>query len=314
MTPLRFRPIFQPRVWGGRALERLFDRPLPADGRPYGESWEIVDRPEAQSVVDGGPFHGMSLHDLWTAHRESIFGATAPESDRFPLLLKILDAREDLSLQVHPPVGIASALGGEPKTEMWYVAEAAAGAVLFAGVKPGVTAEAFGAALENGTAAELVPRLHPRSGDFIFIPSGRLHAIGGGLVIFEIQQNSDTTYRVFDWNRLGLDGKPRPLHISESLQCIDFTDAAPAFGIPQGEMLVECPFFRVASLSIPPAGSRTIGKPGEFAMVVVINGSGHLASVPLRPGDHVMLPAMADDRTLTTTSGIRVLQVNFGTA
>src|SRR5205823_11147865 len=161
-------------------------------------------------------------------HDQELLGTVRLQHGRFPLLIKILDAQQKLSLQVHPPPKQAAELGGEPKTEMWYIAEAAPGAELFVGLKRGVTREEFERKIQDGTVAECIHALKVQTGDAMLLPSGRIHAIGAGNVIFEIQQNSDTTYRVFDWNRLGLDGKPRQLHIAEALASIDFNDVEPA--------------------------------------------------------------------------------------
>jgi mannose-6-phosphate isomerase len=304
------------RVWGGRLLETEYGRKLPDAAMPYGESWEVVDRPGEQSVVRGGRFDGRTLHELWTRHRADIFGEDAPESERFPLLIKILDAKDTLSLQVHPPLSEAAALQGEPKTEMWVIAGAAPGAVLYAGVKPGTTRESFAAALANGTAAGLVPELPVQAGDFIFIPSGRLHAIGAGLLIFEIQQNSDTTYRVFDWNRPGLDGQPRTLHLEESLRCIDFTDTAPAPGIPNTDgLLATCGYFTVHRRELPPGGRATLGSPGQFLMPGMLSGGLLLGGCRLEAGDWALLPASADVPNRGAAAGAEGaawLEVGFG--
>ncbi len=311
MEPIRLQPLYQPRVWGGRELERLYHRPLPADGQPYGEAWEVVDRPEAQSIVLSGEYAGWTLHQLWTERRAEIFGPEAPDTERFPLLLKILDAREDLSLQVHPPAELAGELGGEPKTEMWVVADATPTASLVVGVKPGVDQEQFSQALQAGTVADLVPRLAVEAGNFIFIPSGRLHAIGGGLVIFEIQQNSDTTYRVFDWNRLGLDGKPRELHVAESLRCIDFTDTAATVEAPRTGTLVQCAYFHVAKRVI--TGAAPVAVNGQFTILIALEGEGTLANSKIAPGDHLLLPhqAQAGGWNLETNGRMELLEVAF---
>ncbi|MEM7014258.1 MAG: type I phosphomannose isomerase catalytic subunit, partial [Verrucomicrobiota bacterium] len=198
--PIQFVPIYQKRAWGGRNLEDWFNRQLPDDA-PYGESWELVDRPETQSVVANGDFAGLTLGELWTHRRRDIFG-TGAIGDRFPLLFKILDAKENLSIQVHPPEDVAKELGGEPKTEVWFVAHAEPGAKLYIGVKNGVDRALFEQSINDGTTSEAIHELTPEKDDSILIESGRLHSIGAGLLIFEIQQNSDTTYRVFDWNRL----------------------------------------------------------------------------------------------------------------
>jgi mannose-6-phosphate isomerase len=248
---LLFEPVYQTRVWGGRRLEEVLGRTLP-DEQPYGESWELVDRPQVVSVVAEGPARGMSLAELWAGWRVQVWGAEALSWGRcaFPLLIKVLDCTDDLSLQVHPPESAAKDLGGEPKTEMWYVAAAAAGARLWAGLRPGVTREQFERGIAEGKVAELVHAVEAQAGDSLHVPSGRLHALGGGLLIYEVQQNSDTTYRVFDWNRLGLDGKPRDLHVAESLQCIDFDDRTPALQPSSvGAVLSSCPHFSVRRMS-----------------------------------------------------------------
>jgi mannose-6-phosphate isomerase len=294
--PLVFGPLYQVRVWGGRELETVFGRSLPDAAQPYGEAWEISDRPEAESRVVRGPtaLIGKTLGELWrdtdAARRGALFGPGSPGEGPFPLLCKILDARERLSLQVHPPESEAAALGGEPKTEMWVVARADPGAELIAGVAAGVTREAFEAALKDGTAGELVHRIPVAAGDFLFVPSGRLHAIGAGLVIYEIQQNSDTTYRVFDWNRVGLDGQPRQLHLDASLRCIDFEDVAPAIGVAQGSLLVECGHFRVERQT-----GSVISLPNvKAAIVTVVAGRVSLGGdgTAFGEGDSFLVPAL----------------------
>ncbi len=313
---IRLQPLYMERVWGGRLLESRYGRSLPEAGVPYGESWEVVDRPGEQSAGVGGRFEGLSLHPLWTEHRGEVFGAEAPAGERFPLLIKILDARDTLSLQVHPPVGEAAALEGEPKTEMWVIAGAAPGASLYAGVQPGVSRERFAAALEDGTAAGLVPRLPVEEGDFIFIPSGRLHAIGAGLLIFEIQQNSDTTYRVFDWNRMGLDGKPRALHVAESLRCIDFADSAPSCGVATAEgLLATCAFFAVHRREAAAGEVMRCGEAGQFLMPGVLLGSLMFGEVTLSEGAWGLMPAAAEGagrEAVAGPAGAVWLEVGFG--
>ena len=313
MNLIRLQPIYQQRVWGGREFESLFGRKLPPDGLPYGESWEVVDRPEAQSIVVGGEFDGMSLHELWTEHRAEIFGSDAPDSERFPILLKILDARDDLSIQVHPPAAIAAEMKGEPKTEMWYVADATAEASLAVGVQPGVDADSFSAALQAGSVAQMVHRLPVTKGDFIFIPSGRLHAIGGGLVIFEIQQNSDTTYRVFDWNRVGLDGTPRELHVAESLKCIDFTDTSPSVSHEKDGELVACEYFKTERRHLNAGKVASIGLPGKFSILAIVSGQASTHDFKLNAGDHILVPASSAGRCrqLASASDLTYLEVYF---
>ena len=212
--PLVFEPLFMERMWGGRRLESAFGKKLPP-GKRIGESWEIVDRPEAQSVVRQGPWRGRTLHELWRDQRGEIFGAEMPDAPRFPIFAKLLDAQEKLSLQVHPGAAVAGALGGEAKTEMWYFAAANAGAEIYAGLRRGVERSGLEQALRDGGAADLVHRIEVKTGAAFFVPSGRLHAIGAGNLLVEIQQNSDTTFRLFDWNRGERAGAQRPLQIEK---------------------------------------------------------------------------------------------------
>jgi mannose-6-phosphate isomerase len=291
VEPIVFKPLYKQRVWGGRELERQYRRALPDDA-PYGESWEIVDREGEQSVVADGVFAGKSLHELWRDRREEVFGVGLPESERFPLLIKVLDAREDLSIQVHPPASLAAALGGEPKTEMWYIAAAEAGAKLHVGLRKGVTRVDFEAAIADGTVADRVHAIEPRTGESIFIPSGRLHAIGAGLLIHEIQQNSDTTYRVFDWNRVGLDGKPRELHVEESLASIDFGDFEPGMDAARDGVLADCGFFRVEKLMLADGDLFGLREPGAFAIFSVAEGRVQSSGGRVfDKGDFFLLPA-----------------------
>lgn len=273
MDAIVFKPVYMERVWGGRELERVYGRRLPQPGTPYGESWEVVDRDEVQSVVEGGRFDGMTLHGLWSGWREGVFGAGLPDAERFPLLIKILDAREDLSIQVHPPASVAGALGGEPKTEMWFIAERTPGARLYVGLRRGVDRAGFERAIAEGSVAECVHALKPEPGESIFIPSGRLHAIGAGFLIHEIQQNSDTTYRVFDWNRAGLDGRPRELHVEPSLASIDFDDVEPGMDVARGAVLADCPLFRTERLAL--AAGEVVDGGGDrarFSLVAAVHG------------------------------------------
>ena len=285
-----FEPIYKERVWGGRQLETDLGRELPEAETPFGEAWEIVDRPDDRGRVAAGEHAGRTLQELWTEQREELFGAglegAGPD---FPMLLKILDARRHLSVQVHPPAPVAAELGGEAKTEMWYVLAADPGAKLFVGVKEGVTRESFERAVEEGRTEETLHVLEPEVGEFLFIPSGRLHAIGAGLVLFEMQQNSDTVYRVFDWNRVGLDGAPRELHTEEALRCIDFRDEAPSMGEADGERLVDCEHFRVERWQLKPGAPRGGGEP-RFALYTVVEGTVSCGASTFDPGDSFLLP------------------------
>src|SRR2546423_2369055 len=308
-SPLSFEPIFMERIWGGRKLAELVDKKLPAN-KPIGESWEIVDRPEAQSVVANGPLKGKSLHELWSQDRQSIFGNIA-NAPRFPMLIKLLDAQEKLSLQVHPPEKIAAKLGGEPKTECWYVASAAPGAELFVGFKQRITREQFEKSLRAGSAADHVHRIPVKAGDAMFLPAGRFHGIGAGNLLVEVQQNSDTTYRVFDWNRIDQStGKPRTLQLDQALECIDYDDVAPKLIEPKDALLVRDRLFEIHKWNLD--SPREIAPPGRFSIVCCLTGSLGCADVDLHPGEFCLVPASLEDRQLHPRSdGTTLLRITI---
>jgi mannose-6-phosphate isomerase len=297
-SPLTFEPIFMERMWGGRKLETEFGKKLPANKR-IGESWEIVDRPEAQSIVRSGPLKGKTLHELWIDYRKEIFGDLA-DAPRFPLLIKLLDALEKLSLQVHPPGKIAEKLGGEPKTECWYVALVEPGAEIFVGFREPITRERFEKSLHAGSAADHVDTIRVKTGDAMFLPGGRFHAVGAGILLVEIQQNSDTTYRVFDWNRIDQDGKSRQLHVDQALQCIDFTDVAPKLVEPKGELLVRHELFEIQKWHLD--APREVTPRGQFTIVCCLSGKLSCAGVDLAPGEFFLVPASMQDRELKPLS------------
>jgi len=320
LYPLTFHPIFKERVWGGREMERLYQKKLPA-GKPIGESWEISDRPGDVSVIANGPLAGKNLRWLMENFPRELLGNMKPATgNRFPWLCKILDAREKLSLQVHPPAHKAAELGGEPKTEMWFIADAAPGAELFVGLKRGVTRAEFEKKIKTGEVAECFHRVPVRAGDAMFLPSGRVHAIGAGLVIFEIQQNSDTTYRVFDWNRVGLDGKPRELHVAQSLASIDFNDFEPklvetkfvADGKIQKRPLVNDPLFNVETWKLN-SGASGLLKPKKLQIIAVTAGEIEIKSgstaVKLSAGQFSLIPASLEQTEILAKSDAALMRV-----
>ena len=298
---LTFVPLYMERVWGGRKMATLFDRHLPVTN-PIGESWELVDRADAQSVVSEGKLKGVALHELWLNHRNQIFGE-GYDYERFPLLIKILDASDAVSVQVHPPVHLKIELLDEPKNEMWYFVDTDEGASVWVGLKNGTTKEDFQSALANGTVERLLHCLPTRPGSFMFLPSGRLHAIGAGNVLFEVQQNSDTTYRVFDWNRLGLDGKPRTLHVEQSLQCIDFEDFEPALGESLDERLVSHDSLIVDRWVLDQP--RAANKLPKFSVFQVIEGTVSFGNErEFRLGDFFVVPAHAHQSLIASKNDI----------
>jgi mannose-6-phosphate isomerase len=320
LYPLTFQPIFKERIWGGCEIEKLYGKKLPA-GKLIGESWEISDRPNNESIVTNGTFAGKSLRWLMENHARELLGGAKPASEnRFPLLIKILDAREKLSLQVHPPTHKFAELKGEPKTEMWFIADAAPGAELFVGLKRGVTRAEFEQKIFDSSVADCFHRVPVRAGDTMFLPSGRVHAIGAGLVIFEIQQNSDTTYRVFDWNRMGLDGKPREMHVAQSLASIDFNDFEPKLAGEnfagddkiKSRSLVRDKLFGVEHLELK-TGAVAKLKEQKLQIIAAVNGQIEIKSdstiVNLSAGQFCLIPASLERTEILAKSDATLLRV-----
>ncbi|HCL92384.1 MAG TPA: class I mannose-6-phosphate isomerase [Verrucomicrobiota bacterium] len=321
LYPLTFQPIFKQLVWGGRELERRYGKVLPPEV-PIGESWEISDRPNDVSVIANGPLAGKDLRWLMENCRTELLGNAPSPGGRFPLLLKILDAQTKLSLQVHPPAARAAELGGEPKTEMWYITQAAPGAELFAGLKRGVTRAEFERKIQDGTVADCFHRISARAGDALFLPSGRVHGLGAGLVLFEIQQNSDTTYRVFDWNRVGLDGKPRPLHIPQALASIDFNDFEPEL-LPAawspGETCQVRPLVRESVFAVEAcaaaAGARVPLPPRKMQIVAMLAGRARIGdgseALALAAGQFGLVPASLPPMSVCAAEPVTFLRIEL---
>lgn len=309
---LLFKAIYQERVWGGRGLETALGRSLPPKSL-IGESWEIVDRPEAQSVVCNGTYAGMTLRALVEQHSAKVMGPSWPAAKPFPILIKWLDCRERLSLQVHPPAAVAGELNGEPKTENWYIAETAPGAQLIVGLKRGVTRSQFELAAADQTLEACVHRFPVAAGDSILVHSGQIHAIDAGNLILEIQQNSDTTYRVYDWGRVGLDGKPRQMHLAQSLRSINWQDFEPhpLRAAPTSGVIAECAEFRIRRVVLG-AGERLHISGGEQPRLLsVVSGAMRCGDVRLERGDNALLPfAKAFALTAEATS-IALVTENF---
>jgi mannose-6-phosphate isomerase len=221
--PLKFHPIYKERIWGGEKLKRFFNRRIP-ESCSIGESWEVCAHQEGSSIIASGTLKGESILSLWENHREEFFGQSIGDgNDVFPFLIKWIDARERLSVQVHPDDRYAWKQAHQHgKTEIWYVIDAKHDARLIYGLKKGVTKEVYKQAIKKGKIEHILHQVAVKKGDVLLIPAGTIHAIGEGILIGEIQQNSDITYRVYDWNRLGLDGKPRLLHVEKAMQVVDF--------------------------------------------------------------------------------------------
>jgi mannose-6-phosphate isomerase len=299
--PLRFQPNYRRYIWGGRRLETVLGKSL-GEGDDYAESWEIVDHGEDQSVVAFGPMAGRELRQLVREHGAEFLGRHNPQP-RFPLLFKFLDAQKRLSVQVHPDDEGAARLDPPDlgKTEAWVVLAAEPYSTIYAGLRRGVDRAAVEQEVARGTTEVCLHQIVPHVGDCIFLPAGVLHAAGEGLVIAEIQQASDTTFRVFDWNRVGKDGKPRELHVEQALEAIDFDSGPVEPQSPQPtdkpfvERLVECDKFVLDRWRIDTP--QTIGGDDRCHIVAVIGGSVDVArdpaEQPLKLGQTMLVPAAA---------------------
>ena len=309
---LLFNPLYQERVWGGRVLETTLGRSLPPD-RPIGESWEIVDRPEAQSVVAHGKWAGLTLREVIERHGAAVMGPKWPKEKTFPILVKWLDCHERLSLQVHPPATVASELKGEPKTENWYIAASSLGAQLIVGLKNGVTRPQFEAAITTHKVEDCVHHFPVAAGDSILVHSGQIHAIDAGNLILEIQQNSDTTYRVYDWGRMGLDGQPRQMHLAQSLRSIDWQDfePKPVRAAPTSGVIADCPEFSIKR-TVLGAGERLHLSGGEQPRLLsVVSGRVSVGGNHLEPGANALVPYGAAFAFTADTTSIVLVTENF---
>ena len=304
LSPQQFAPIFQNYVWGGRRLETILHKRLPSDAE-YAESWEVVDHDNGQSIVTQGEFEGWSLSQLVAQRGPELLGRHHPQ-EKFPLLFKFLDCQRNLSVQVHPNDEQGALL--EPpdlgKTEAWVILAAEPGSSLYAGLKAGVDRAAFEKEIQNGTADNCLHRIVPAVGDCIFIPAGTVHALCAGLLVAEIQQSSNTTFRLFDWNRVDASGQSRPLHITQGLNATDFERGPiqPQTRQPTDmdgvERLVACDKFVLDRIELTPEStcgvSKTIpaiGGDGTCHIVAVVEGSVRLGNTSLTKGQTALLPA-----------------------
>lgn len=323
--PLRLSRIPFAKVWGGRALERKPGIRLDIEG-PVGETWELVDRADHSSLVAGGPLDGKSLRALMEEDRQALLGRAKPTRDgRFPLLLKLLSASQPLSVQVHPDDATARRMDEQDcgKSECWYILDAEPDSVVHLGLRPGVEAATFAAQAATDAVADLLQPWPVRAGDFVFVPAGTLHSIGAGISLVEVQQNSDITYRVYDWGRVGLDGKPRPTQLEQALLSIHYE--AEVRGPVRPELggcgagnrcalLADCPFFRVELLDV---GSRVDRDTAGCAVAYVITaGEGRIRvldggeALAIGPGDTWLLPAVAGEHRIEAQSErLEVLRV-----
>ncbi len=312
--PLLFTPVYKDYLWGGCQFAARYKRA----GTPdiAAESWEISDRPEGLSVVENGPLAGRTLHGLLAADAAALLGPAAVRGSGFPLLVKLIDAAQWLSVQVHPHDDNAARCGGEPKTECWYILAAQPGAQVMAGFVPDASEARFRQALTGKKAAALLQSLPVRKGDLIFIPGGRVHAIGAGCLILEVQQSSDTTYRLYDWDRIGADGQPRALHVEEAFRAIRWADPTPSFTPPAGaqtvapgvsvQPLIASSYFRLDRVAL--GGAWTLpATAGSFQAWFAAEGSLRLRGagfdVVCPHGRTCLLPAAVRDFSVAPASG-----------
>jgi mannose-6-phosphate isomerase len=311
--PLHFTPFLRPMVWGGRRLQQL-GKLLPTP-EPYGESWEISDHPVHRSIVDGGPYHGRSLRQLMQTDRGALLGPAAGACTVFPWLVKFLDCSDWLSVQVHPDEASVSELwpGEGSKTEAWFILTAEPGSRIYAGLRPGVAEKQFRAGLATGEVADYLHSFEPRPGDCVFLPAGTVHAAGGGILLAEVQQTSDATFRLFDWNRRDAQGKSRTLHIDQGLASVDWSRSpvqpvhvqdwdgrrpskTPA---PGAQVLVDCPYFRLKFLRA--AGPLALGGQERLQAVIVLGGEGRWSTPAgegcFKTGQTWLLPARSAPTT-----------------
>ena len=321
LYPLRFEPIYQYRLWGGRRLAGLLTAHLPGDG-PIGEAWILSDREDHASRVANGPLKGQTITQLMKQFRDQLLGKFAQHFRRFPLLLKFLDALEMLSVQVHPADSQAALLpaGETGKTEAWVVLEAAKKSRIYAGLKPGTTADGLRRALANGTVAGDLASFTPKPGDGVFLPAGTVHSLGDGVVVFEIQENSDVTFRLYDWDHVdSKTGHLRALQVDQALACIDFADGAAGLVVPvvestapvRRERLFHCKQFRLWRLH--GQSPFTVGAADVARVLVCIEGAGHVehdgVTYAVGKGDVLLLPAVLGACAFQPNGAVTVLEL-----
>jgi mannose-6-phosphate isomerase len=321
LYPLRFEPIYQYRLWGGRRLSNLLSAPLPGDG-PIGEAWVLSDRDDHQSQVANGPLKGQTIGEVMENFRKQLMGKLAPRFRRFPLLLKFLDAREMLSIQVHPSDAHPDLIpaGETGKNEAWVVIEAGNESRIYAGLQPGTTAGDLRHSLATGTIADHLVSIVPKLGDSVFIPAGTVHTLGGDIVVFEVQQNSDVTFRLYDWGHVDAKtGQPRPLQIDQALASIDFAESTGGLVTPlvvsttpvERERLFDCEHFLLWRLR--GKSPFTVGASGVPSVLVCIEGAGNLchggATYAVGKGDVWLLPAVVGACEFHPNNAVTLLEI-----
>lgn len=308
--PLFFHPIFQYRIWGGEKLKTLFNKSIP-DNRT-GESWELSGLKEAPSVVSNGVYSGKNINELLEHFGVEVLGESVVEKygNQLPLLFKLLDAREQLSIQVHPNDELAQQRHNSfGKTEMWYVVQADSGSELIAGFEKNTSVSEFKAAIETSTVTQLMRHHEVQQGDTFFLETGTVHAIGAGIVIAEIQQTSDITYRIYDFDRIDQDGKKRQLHIEESLDAINFKANNPKVdkSAKAANILVECPYFNTYEVHLKAGANYVVEKRGVFSAFMLVSGAIDIyyadSVIAVSAGQTFLLPAAINDQIIFKGAG-----------
>lgn len=293
MYPIKCKPIYKECIWGGTNLKTVFAREF--SGTHIGESWDLSSHVNGTSVVSNGYLAGKSLNELLVENGEEILGKKFAHENQFPLLVKIIDANDDLSIQVHPSDDNACGMEGEAgKEEAWYVVSAKENAQIVYGLSKDITKDQFIKAVNNNTIREVVRKVPVKAGDMIFVPAGTVHALLDGVMVYEIQQNSDTTYRIYDYDRVGTDGKPRALHITKALEAINFEKQLSDVFTSHH---ISCPYFSVEKLIV--TGEQHEQTAGQFIVYCVIAGDGEIhyqeKKESLNLGETILVPACLGD-------------------
>lgn len=318
MYPLKFRPILKSLIWGGEKIAPY--KGITTDQKNIGESWELSGVRGDESVVSEGEYAGRNIADLLSEFKGSLIGKKNYDrfGDEFPLLIKFIDAKQDLSIQVHPDDALAMKRhNSKGKTEMWYIVDADEGAHLRSGFAKKVTPAEYEKSVEDNTITDILADYKVRPGDLFFLPAGRVHSIGAGSFIAEIQQTSNITYRIYDFNRLGADGKPRELHTSLAKDAIDYTvlpDYRSSYSVKKNAEtpLISCPYFITSLYELDAPVSRDMSGLDSFMVVICVEGEGSVTdgngnTVSIRRGETVLLPATSGNVCFTPKGAMKLL-------
>jgi len=318
LYPILLKPVYQDNIWGGTQIPKRYNRE--AYEGICAESWEISTRPEGMSIITNGEYKNMSLEELIAKKGDKILGTKYADLKELPLLIKLIDSKQKLSVQVHPNNENAHLTGGDPKTEMWYILDAEPGSIVYAGLKPNTTKEKFQGGIENNSLEQFMEQIPVEKGTTIFIPGGTVHAISNGCLLLEVQQSSNTTYRVYDWGRLGHDEKPRELHVQKAMDTINFNQGVVGL-IKEPSVLsktetatlekyVSCPYFNLKKLTLN--GNKTVQKTNEsFYGIFIESGEATITidgnSELLKAGTSCLIPGAVTTFDLKTTETTEIL-------